>query len=98
MSERAERSSAEADGTAADDEPARLRAELEHWRDRALAAERWRDEAWAPLLERAAEARRAEALAARVREMEGSQWWRLGAPARVARSLARAVLRRLRGG
>ena len=66
-------------------------ADLEHWRERALAAERWRDEAWEPLQERLAQAQRAEDLAERVAQMEGSLSWRMTAPLRVAAELRRKL-------
>lgn len=65
--------------------------ELEHWRERALAAERWRDEAWAPLQQRLAEAQHAEDLAERVAQMEASLSWRITAPLRAAAALRRRL-------
>jgi hypothetical protein len=73
-----------------------LRAERDAWRERALAAERWRDEAWRPLQERAASGREAEWLAARLEHIEGSWSWRITAPLRAAGRLAYRVRRRLR--
>ena len=69
----------------------------EDWRERALAAERWRDEAWAPLQELAAQAQRADDLEARVAQMEGSLSWRLTAPLRALAEARRALRRRLGG-
>jgi hypothetical protein len=69
-----------------------LRAERDRWRERALTAERWRDEAWGPLQRRLAEAQHLEALAERTEQVEGSASWRLTAPLR----LFLGVLRRLR--
>jgi hypothetical protein len=72
-----------------------LRAEAERWRERALAAERWRDEVWGPLNERAARAREAEDLEARLHEIESSPSWRLTAPLRALSALARRARRLL---
>ena len=66
-------------------------AGLEHWRERALAAERWRDEVWEPLQERLAQAQRAEDLAERVAQMESSLSWRMTAPLRAAAELRRKL-------
>lgn len=71
--------------------------DAEDWRERALAAERWRDEAWAPLQELAAQAQRADDLEARVAQMEGSLSWRLTAPLRALAEARRALRRRLGG-
>lgn len=65
--------------------------ELAHWRDRALAAERWRDEVWEPLQQRLAQAQRAEDLAERVSQMESSLSWRMTAPLRAAAELRRKL-------
>lgn len=65
--------------------------DTEHWRERALAAERWRDEAWAPLQERLAQAQSAEDLAERVAQMENSLSWRMTAPLRAAAELRRKL-------
>ena len=53
---------------------------LEHWRERALAAERWRDEVWAPLNERLAADARAEALAGELDSVRANPAWRATAP------------------
>jgi hypothetical protein len=70
--------------------------EAGRWRERALAAERWRDEAWAPLQERSAQAERAADLAERLQQIESSLSWRATAPLRVGAALARRVRKRLR--
>jgi hypothetical protein len=67
--------------------------DLHAWRERALAAEAWRDEAWAPLQRRLAEAECLEARARRADELEGSAWFRA---TRTLHDLRWAVRRRLR--
>ena len=68
---------------------------LEDWRERALAAERWRDEVWAPLNERLAADARTEALAVELHSVRANPAWRATAPLRAAVSLARRARRRL---
>jgi hypothetical protein len=71
-------------------------AELRAWKERALAAERWRDEVWRPLLERAAEGQRARDLERRLAEIESNTWWRLAAPFRAVSRFLRGNWSRLR--
>lgn len=63
------------------------------WRARALAAEAWRDEVWAPLQRRVAEAERLEARARRADELEDSALFRVTG---TLHDLRWAVRRRLR--
>ncbi|HEY2603966.1 MAG TPA: hypothetical protein VGI67_20580 [Thermoleophilaceae bacterium] len=87
------------DGRELDTTPAEveeLRAERDQWRERALAAERWRDEAWGPLQRRLADAERLEALAERTEQVEGSASWRLTAPLRLALVAWRRLRAKLR--
>ena len=69
--------------------------EVARWRERALAAERWRDEAWAPLQELVAKAQERDALAERVAQIEGSLSWRLTAPLRALAAAWRSLKARL---
>jgi hypothetical protein len=71
-------------------------SELRAWKERALAAERWRDEVWKPTLERAEEARRVEDLERRLAEIESSAWWRVAAPFRAVSRVLRGNWSRLR--
>jgi hypothetical protein len=75
-----------------------LREDRDQWRERALAAERWRDEAWGPLQRRLAEAQRLEALAARTEQVEASASWRLTAPLRALLVAWRKLRAKLLGG
>jgi hypothetical protein len=69
--------------------------ELASWRERALAAERWRDEVWLAVQEQAAQAQRADDLDRRLQELESSLSWRMTAPLRAAVAVVRRVRRRL---
>jgi hypothetical protein len=71
-------------------------SELRAWKERAHAAERWRDEVWKPMLERAEEARRVQVLERRLAEIESSAWWRVAAPFRAVSRFLRGNWSRLR--
>ncbi len=78
------------------EELTRLRAELDSWRERALAAEAWREEVWMPLQRRLQDAQRTESLAERATAVEQSLSWRLTRPLRFGLTLVRWISARLR--